>query len=795
MDNSESIPLLLQAGGGLTNIVGDLEVTGATTTNALTANGMITANDGITTSEPVLIGNRLLGSVDATPQGNFWMGLRGSATELQRLAIAINGYNTTGIVNNVALTVGGSSQLTATSTDVTIHNSTKALSDFYIGANSSAWNSTYTKGLYMRYSTNGGQDSGYIQCIDRSTVTRKPLAFEASSYSFNTGNVTVQNSIQAKNYARQNWNMNALGLAGTPLGGAVAWKIATVGPTSYASNFGQLMIKGMIGGWTTVNQMNIDLMFGTRGSTLVMGTVNCPLYATTAGVIDIVYVMNGGFFDVYLCVLSSNYYSFDLEVASSGCQSVNNVILYDPSTTSYGSLPSDRTSITGLAPTFFTKNSRAFVGAGDDILDDGVVSNNNGNTYVSRYLGVVSNNTGGRGYTNLFMNSYLRTSDGGALCCTLRNDAGDLRLQGGGIEEGITVKSDGNVLASKGLLVGNSSIVNLTSPTANLTINAKYSGTGYENSGIMINASDNSPSNYWMKIFPYTTTGGVVGYAFRKYDGGTSYDSICINKNGYVGILTNSPTAPLDIQGIINIGVWNGLYDSIIFNRGTTAGSYPNISCQDNTFFMYSSSAGGWLSDTAVGDIGIKTLPGRSIRFGADGGNVSTMWLNNSLVNINKNLYLQSVPQTDWVYGTRTLCLDSNNRVAVSSSVGYTVSQQNFISWAGGANYTNAFYRHNPYVNASIRIRYSMYSSSTGQQVPYVRLYSQSTGIMWYYASTSYTNVTYQHTTFYFEINFNNSIASTTGWFDVYVYNNGNCITDSNDQLMIWVSTNVGSNF
>lgn len=66
--------------------------------------------------------------------------------------------------------------------------------DFYIGANSSAWNITYTKGLYIRYSIGAGQDSAYIQSIDRSTTTAYPMEFYASKYNFANGNVGIGNT-------------------------------------------------------------------------------------------------------------------------------------------------------------------------------------------------------------------------------------------------------------------------------------------------------------------------------------------------------------------------------------------------------------------------------------------------------------------------------------------------------------------------------------------------------------------------------------------------------------------------
>jgi hypothetical protein len=48
-------------------------------------------------------GARLLGNVDQDPTGNFWLGLNGTASEPDRLAIAMIGDRTTGKVNNVTI--------------------------------------------------------------------------------------------------------------------------------------------------------------------------------------------------------------------------------------------------------------------------------------------------------------------------------------------------------------------------------------------------------------------------------------------------------------------------------------------------------------------------------------------------------------------------------------------------------------------------------------------------------------------------------------------------------------------
>jgi len=64
--------------------------------------------------------------------------------------------------------------------------------DLHLQASSETWNTTAGPGLYLRYSTNSGQDEGYIQSIDRRPGgTTKPMVLEASQYYFNGGNVGI----------------------------------------------------------------------------------------------------------------------------------------------------------------------------------------------------------------------------------------------------------------------------------------------------------------------------------------------------------------------------------------------------------------------------------------------------------------------------------------------------------------------------------------------------------------------------------------------------------------------------
>ena len=60
-------------------------------------------NGELTISGTTMVGNRFLGSTDSSPNGNFWLGLRGSGIEGDRLAISLVGNATTGAVSRITL--------------------------------------------------------------------------------------------------------------------------------------------------------------------------------------------------------------------------------------------------------------------------------------------------------------------------------------------------------------------------------------------------------------------------------------------------------------------------------------------------------------------------------------------------------------------------------------------------------------------------------------------------------------------------------------------------------------------
>ena len=205
------------------------------------------------------------------------------------------------------------------------------------------------------------------------------------------------------------------------------------------------------------------------------------------------------------------------------------------------------------------------------------------------------------------------------------------------------------------LLVGNNVGFGTTSPNDRLTVQAPAIATATGTSaycGIHIQPTDAvNGADYYTGITwsgtnssTYTTHAGILvqgsgsyGTKMRFYTTNSwangQYQRMVIDNNGYVGIGNASPTGVLDVQGVVRMGNYSGgSYDNIEFLRGTGAGEYPNIRCQDNYFGLYVSSAGGWCGDSQVGDMVMR--PRYSFRVGVNGSNAALTVYSNSYVGI-----------------------------------------------------------------------------------------------------------------------------------------------------------------
>jgi len=139
----------------------------------------------------------------------------------------------------------------------------------------------------------------------------------------------------------------------------------------------------------------------------------------------------------------------------------------------------------------------------------------------------------------------------------------------------------------------------------------------------------------------------------------------------------------------------------------------------------------------------------------------------------------------------------NGSRLYRSQAIQKRQYQNNSIGWGGGVNTTYAFYRYNGYTSVRISGKLSYYVSGATRAYPVLRTYSQSYGTFTYWSLEAFTNVGSNHTTFPIDIVLGGGadLSYQTGWFDIYVYNNGNCNTDTNDQLWINVEVLPSSDF
>ena len=147
-----------------------------------------------------------------------------------------------------------------------------------------------------------------------------------------------------------------------------------------------------------------------------------------------------------------------------------------------------------------------------------------------------------------WLNSSARTVDGGANTSTIRNDAGDMRLQAAG-EVGLHIKaSTGNI----GIGVSN--------PSAKLTVDGSINQTWSDvRLGIFYDSSFRqglaySTSERTLKIFSTTSdSGGNIAFYTRNGLGASDTDygtqRMVISAAGNVGIGTTNPGVPLDVRG------------------------------------------------------------------------------------------------------------------------------------------------------------------------------------------------------------------------------------------------------
>tara|TARA_R110000803_G_scaffold183046_1_gene245414 strand:- start:61 stop:2904 length:2844 start_codon:yes stop_codon:yes gene_type:complete len=164
-------------------------ITSVGTLGSLDITGDLTAAniDGITKlSTTNTLGNRKITLYDTLDNDHQFYGFGVNTNTLR--------YQVGGIAADHIFYAGLTSSTSTELARITGTGDITATGDFHLAANAKSWNNTAGKGLFMRYSTNSGQDEAWIQSIDRTNATTYPLYFQASKYNFYTGNVGIGTS-------------------------------------------------------------------------------------------------------------------------------------------------------------------------------------------------------------------------------------------------------------------------------------------------------------------------------------------------------------------------------------------------------------------------------------------------------------------------------------------------------------------------------------------------------------------------------------------------------------------------
>ena len=154
---------------------------------------------------------------------------------------------------NLFLTAAGNVGIGTTSPSTRLHVN----HDLYLEASSEAWNTTVGKGLYLRYSLTDGQDTAYIQSIDRSNSLSYPMIFQGSSYEFSVGSMGIGKTPSEKLHVHEN-----LSTSGHQIMTRIGGDTSSYNTLVFGSKEGRPHIgghRGDFGAWADLSLQN-DLM-------------------------------------------------------------------------------------------------------------------------------------------------------------------------------------------------------------------------------------------------------------------------------------------------------------------------------------------------------------------------------------------------------------------------------------------------------------------------------------------------------------------------------------------------------
>ena len=184
----------VEGSSGNTTVGGTLGVTGATTLSSLS----VTSN--ATISGTLNVNSRLLGYATLSPANPFWIGLRGSGSETDRLAIALEGdSSTTGAVSNIKMYKQTTfTQISYGITPTTGDSSTKLATTAFVQTaigGAAYWTASGTN-IYSNNSGNvgiGTNSPSYKLDVSGNANISNGLLVSSGNLNVNNGNLTVSN--------------------------------------------------------------------------------------------------------------------------------------------------------------------------------------------------------------------------------------------------------------------------------------------------------------------------------------------------------------------------------------------------------------------------------------------------------------------------------------------------------------------------------------------------------------------------------------------------------------------------
>jgi hypothetical protein len=231
-------------------------------------------------------------------------------------------------------------------------------------------------------------------------------------------------------------------------------------------------------------------------------------------------------------------------------------------------------------------------GVANTTIPSGAVFTQKGGNSGANFFNIQGNDLGSSPYLGFYFNNTRRCYMGNTTATNvdiIAENGAQLSLGTGGVSR-MTINTTGDVVASNNL-------------SANcLVING---GGTYQAGCIYSDAA-------WGMLFRAKVPGTNANFAWLDSAG---TERMRIDSAG-----DTSTTGKITVQDVIRFGNYSGgNYDNIQFMRGTGSGQFPNIRCQNNYIGMYSSSAGGWISGSAVGDMTFLAESGRNIRLSVGG--------------------------------------------------------------------------------------------------------------------------------------------------------------------------------